>query len=246
MKRTKGASIVRIVLLSVVILLLLGIMVMGIAGKGYSIFKNNIDTPMQSESFEFDISEIKSIEIDSDYGNIKLCESDTNKIIVEGVSSSEFELTAEKNGKTLEIEQDSRVYSVFLGRIPKFETIIYLPKDFSGTIDIESDFGNITSDAELKGKFIFHTDCGNIELKSVAGKFDLSTDMGNIELDSAEILSSSSAQTDLGNIEIAKTNPVNITASTDLGSTNIYGSDSSSSVSLHAQTDMGNIKINNK
>lgn len=248
MKRTKGTSIAIIVLLSVIILLLLGIMITGIAGAGYNlhIFTKDFDMPKQSETFEFDPTEIKSIEIDSDYSNIELRESSTDKIIVEGGSSSTFGLTAELDGRTLEIDRNANITPVFSGRSPKIETVIYLPKNFSGAIDIEADCGNITSDANLKGKFTFHADCGNIELESVAGEFDLSTDMGNIEIDNVQLDSDSIAQTDMGNIEIEKLNPVNIIADADLGSTKVYGSDSSSHIDLTAETDMGNIEINNK
>lgn len=247
MNKNKNSTIALIVLLSVIVLLLLGIMVSSIVGsvRITDLFTNGYNSEKYSDTFEFEASEIKCIDVDSDYGDVKICEGTDDKITVKGKITNNCKLSAKPNGDVLEIERSYSHSPVSFAERPKVDTVIYIPKGFEGRMDIDTDYGNITSDSSLNGTFDFQTDMGNIKLKSISGSFDLFTNMGNIIIDSTNITANSTAQTDMGNVEISHTNPVNIVASTDLGNCKISGSDSSSPIILNVESDMGNVKINN-
>ena len=246
MRRNKGLIITMIVLLSVITLLLFIIMLAVIANSGlnFYMFTKGSDNTKYSESFEFDPTEVNRIEIESDFSDIELREGTSEKIIVGGNSSSVYVLEAKLDGNTLEIEREAKIKSLFSGRGTNITTVIYLPKDYISTIEIEADYGNITSKASLNGTFTFHADYGNIELDSISGGFDLSANLGNIEIKNAQITSNSTIETDMGNIEISKTNPIKIITDVDLGDCSVQGSDDSSPITLTAESNMGNIEIN--
>ena len=246
MRRNKGLIITMIVLLSVITLLLFIIMLAVIANSGLNFYMltKDLDNTKYSETFEIDPTKVSKIEIESDFGNIELHETDGEKIIVEGNSSSVYVLEAELDGNTLEIERESKIKSIFFGRGTNLDTVIYLPKDYISNIEIEADYGNVTSDAALNGTFRFHCDYGNIELDSISGGFDLSANLGNVEIKNAQITSNSTIETDMGNIEISKTNPVKIITDADFGNSSVHGSDDSSQITLTAESNMGTIKIN--
>ena len=108
--------------------------------------------------------------------------------------------------------------------------------------NIENNAGNITI-AEAENLTI-NEDAGNIEIGKVTNKLDIKEDAGNIKIDTIDIKENSNIKNDLGNIEIGKTNKIKIEAHTDLGSSKVNDSDSSSEITLTIKNDCGNITVN--
>lgn len=249
MKNSRNTTIAIISLLSIICVLLTGIMIFFLTKGGIIIAKNNEgnisigEITSYDESFELDRN--ANIRIDSNYGNIEILESDSDKIRVVGESAELLPIQVNVTGNTLTISRKEK-RTIYFGGLKNFEgnITIYVPKGAEHNIKIETDYGNIVSTSAIKGFFDFETDYGDIVINEVNGSFKLSTDCGNIEITHADITGNSSAETDLGNIDIAKTNPVRISAESELGKNQINGSDSSSDIELELSTDMGNITVN--
>ncbi|MCM1286047.1 MAG: DUF4097 domain-containing protein [Acetobacter sp.] len=249
MKNNRKSTIAVISLLSIICILLIGIMISIMTKGGIIIAKNNDNNisigeiTTYDESFE--LGPNANISIDSDYGNIEIIESDSNKVRVVGESAELLPIEVNITGNTLNINRKEEV-SIYFGGLKSFKGTItlYIPKNTAHNIKIETDYGDIISKSAINGFFDFETDYGHIVINEINGKFKLSTDCGNIEITNANITDNSSAKTDLGNIDITKTNPVRIDAESELGNNKINGSDSSSNIELNLHTDMGNITIN--
>lgn len=246
-KNNRGLIITLIVLLCIVVILLTGLMIFVIFGGNFNIGNIISDTKVIYDE-SFDKNDIKSLEIDSDAGDITIKNSmdDTVRIVAQGTNADDFSF--ENNGdiakiKSVKPDITNRFSFINIHNNIGTDINLYLPKDMD--IEISSKYGDVTVEGELSGNIKVNNDCGDIEADMLSGKFNLNTNMGDIEISKINITESSSAATNLGNIEIEFTNDIRIESETSLGDMDVNEPNPKSDIVLTATTDMGDIDINN-
>ena len=263
----KGLIITLIIILLVLIFGLSAFLV--IALKSGANFKNgmfNISSDNTNIIYdkEFDLENIKNINIQQDAGKIKIIENSDNFIKVVLYGENESDVKVELNNEKLNIESkhSTRSFNFFNFNITTNDIIIYIPSGYSNEIKIKNNYGNceiedlenvtinIDSDAgniEL-GKIknaLLKSSCGNIKINEVLNKCDIDNNCGNIKIGTMNIQENSTIKADLGNIEINNTNDIFIDADVDLGKIKINKNDKSSDIVLKIEADCGNVTINN-
>ncbi len=246
-KNNRGLLITLIVLLCVIALLLSGILVFAMTGGTHSLSKMHSILPSKMVTIfdqSYNANEIKNISIDSDVGDItvKTTNDGTIRLVADGFSSNNF--SAEANGETLNVSSTEIKGRKFFNAMRQGANIVlYIPKDFDA-LRITSSFGDVDIVDELNTKLTVENNMGDIDAKMLGGSFDIHTDMGNIDIERTDITENSSATTNMGDIEIDKTNAVYINAKTSMGDCDVKNNTPSAPVTLTAETNMGNIEIN--
>lgn len=247
-KNNRGLLITLIVLLSVIALLLSGILVFAMTSGSHSLSKLQSFIPSKTVTIfdqSYNASEIKNISIDSDAGDItvKTTNDGTIRLVAEGLSEKNF--SASVDGDTLNASgYQIKKHNLFNLNSPNGTEIkLYIPKDFD-SLDIALDFGDIDIDDEINTKLAIDNNMGDINAKMLSGSFNIHTDMGNIEIERINIDKNSSATTNMGDIEIEKANTVNIYAKTSMGDCDVKNNNPQAPVMLTAETNMGDIEIN--
>lgn len=265
--KNKGLIITLIILLSIIIFFLVMFLVMYL--KGGMSFKNGIFS-IGSKSTniiydkQFELEDIKDIDIKQDAGDIiiKESENDSVKVVLYGENEGDAQVELNNGKLTIDNTHNRRSFVFFNFGVTKNDIIIYVPSNYSNDIKIKNDYGeceitdlenatvNINCDAgnvEI-GKIRNATikcDYGNIEIKEIINKCDIKADCGNIQIDTISIKENSSIKADLGNIDINNTNDIYIDADVDLGKTNINKNNRNANVTLKVNCDCGNVTINN-
>ncbi len=245
-KNNKGLIIALIILLVVVIFMLGGIMTFLLAshtgGKDFWDFEK-YNQVIYDESF--DAQAIERLAIDSNAGDITIRNSNDNtvKITATGRHSETFSISNENNN--LSIESKISKNNIFRANTNEYnDIVIYLPQNFA-EIDIKSNYGDVDIEGRLNGRLNIACDYGDIDAHALFGIFDIHTNMGDIDIETVSITESSNASTDLGDIDIDRTDGIRIDASTSLGECNIRNNNPQSDIILTAKTDLGDIEINN-
>lgn len=253
------------VLLIVVIILLLTIAVLlslflifALFGKyeGISIF--NSKTIIFDESYEKDL--VNEIKVKSDLGDIKLQESQEEKIRVSvfGKSLEDINISFEEGILSVEIKQPSRIFNF---GIHKNDVTIYIPKEYSKNINVDASFGDIKIANFENAIMNIEEDCGDIEIQSVkdivvknsygdikiekiTNKCNIKNNCGDIKINKLEIKEDSSIESDLGDIKIEKTSDIYIDSKVNLGDVKVNENNRHSEVVLKVRNNCGDIKVN--
>lgn len=265
--KNKGLIITLIILLSIIIFFLVIFLVMYL--KGEINFKNGIFS-MGSKSTniiydkQFELEDIKNIDVKQDAGDILVKETteDYIKVVLYGENEGDAQVELNNGKLTIDNTHNKRSFAFFNFGVAKNDIIIYVPSNYSNVINIKNDYGeceltdlenatvNIDCDAgnvEL-GKIRNATikcDYGNVEVKEIMNKCEIKADCGNIQIDTISIKENSSIKADLGNVDINSTNDIYIDADVELGKTNIDKNNRNASVTLKINCDCGNVTINN-
>ena len=132
----KNITIMLIILLIIIIMALISIMVISIVDKSCKIkflaFGNKTKILFQND---YDVEEIKNIEISSESDNVKFVEgtSDKIKVTIYGIDGEEFSVDTIDN--KLQIEKTNNSYYVFsFFMFVKQEVLVEIPKDYNGEI----------------------------------------------------------------------------------------------------------------
>lgn len=261
--KNNGLIITAIILLSIVVFLLVMFLVMCLTGRisfrGIMFGIGSKSTNVIYDN-QFELEDIKNIEIREDAGDIIIKEAseDYIKVVLYGDDSNDAKVDL-NNGK-LDIDNTHKRTRIFGGR--KNEIIIYMPSSYSNEIKVKNDYGNceitdlenatvdIDCDAgnveigKIKNATI-KCDYGNIEAKEILNKCEIKADCGNIKIDRISIQENSNIKANLGNVDINNTNDIYIEADVDLGKTNINNNNRNSNITLKVDCDCGNITINN-
>lgn len=242
-KNNRGILITLIVVLSIIALLLTGILTFSIVSEMPSFSSIKLKT-IYDEAYS--TSEISNISIDSDAGDVIVRNSTDGQIRLTAEGTNEKDFEAAVNGDTLTVSSRSAGRNKWLNlhsRRGIREIILYIPTDFNA-LDINLNLGDVEIEDNLNTKLTVENNMGDIEAKTLAGSFNLHTDMGNIEINRIDISENSSATTSMGDIEIENANGVNIYAKTSMGDCDVKNNTPSSPIILTAETDMGNVEIN--
>lgn len=264
--KNKGLIITLIILLSIIIFLLVIFLVMYL--KDGINFKNGIfNVGSKSTNIiydeQFELKDIKDIDIKQDAGDILVKKTTEDHIKVVLYGKNEVDAQVELNDGKLTIDNTHNKNFVFLNfGVAKNDIIIYVPYNYSNNIKIKNDYGkcditdlenatvNIDCDAgdvEL-GKIRNATikcDYGNVEIEKILNKCDIKADCGNIKINTISIKENSNIKADLGNVDINNTNDIYIDANVDLGKTNINKNNRNAEITLKVNCDCGNVTINN-
>lgn len=244
-KNNKGLIITLIILLVVIIFMLGGIMTFLLTSHtGVKDFWNFEKYHQVIYDESFDAQSIEKLTIDSNAGDITIKNSNDNtvKITATGRHSETFSVSNESNN--LLIESRISKNNIFRANANECNDItIYLPQDFA-EIEIKSNYGDVDIENKINGRLNIECDYGDIDAYALFGVFDIHTNMGDIDVENISITESSYASTDLGDIDIDRTNDIRIDASTSLGECNIRNNNQQSNIILTAKTDLGDVEIN--
>lgn len=264
--KNKGLIITLIILLSIIIFFLVMFLVMYLKGGKSFDFRFNIGSKSTNIIYDkqFELEDIKDIDIKQDAGDIiiKESENDNIKVVLYGEKEGDAEVELINGNLKIDNTHHKRNFIFFNFGVTTNDIIIYVPSSYSNEIKIKNDYGkcvmtdlenatvNIDCDAgdvEL-GKIknaILKCDYGNIEIKEILNKCEIKADCGNIKIDTISIKENSNIKADLGNIDISNTNDIYIDADVDLGKTNINKNNRNANVTLKVNCDCGNVTINN-
>lgn len=263
--KNKGLIITLIILLSIIVIGLTSFLIMILSG--------NIDFPrifnirINLNSNEnvildknFDIEGIENIKISAETGDIKFEKSFNDKIRVVAYGDDVEDIELLQSEDTIEVKntKEKGKWLNFLRN--KNDIIIYIPNNFSYTINIDAQYGNvemvdlenatvqINSDygnvklGDIKNAYIV-CDYGNIEIEKILNRCDIEADCGNVKIQEAQLKENSNITADLGNIKIENINDIFIDAKTDLGKSRIRKNNNNSPITLKIKCDFGNINI---
>lgn len=244
-KKSKGLIIALIVLLSLIAVLLVAIMSFMITGHFKTI--GSLTANLKSSVYfdeSYDAADITDILIDSDAGNITIKDSDDGKIRVVANGNNQDLFNAGVKDGRLTVESKARPGVSTVRNHSGADLDIYIPQNIINKLTIESAFGNVDILSTIDGELKVKCDFGNITADCLIGCFDLHSDLGDVEIKRADITSDSSATTNLGDVEIEKTNSVNISARTSLGDCKVNNSNSQSPITLKAESNLGDVEVN--
>ncbi len=263
--KNKGIIITLIILLSIIIFFLIMFLVMCLTGRinytnGILFFGTK-----KSNNIIFDktysIEDINNIDIRQDSGTVIFRETLENNIQVVVYGENESDVNVNVNQDNLYIDNThNKKFTFFSFGIIAKDIVVYIPSTYNKTIKIKNDYGNCemldlenaTVDIDCDcgnvklGKIKNATvkcDLGNTEIKGILNKCDIKTDCGNVEIDTISIQEDSTIESDLGNVDINKTNDIYIESAVDLGKTNIGQNNRNSEITLKINCDCGNVTV---
>lgn len=261
--KNKGLIITSIILLSILVIFLIMFLVTAITGKGSFVGMLGVEKDSGKVIFDdnFGLEGINKIQILSKTGDIIFEENKDENIRVVAYGKNDGDIKVELNGDQLKIDYTKYSKSWF-GFNHKTDIIVYIPTNYTNTIDIDSDYGDCSfcdlEEATIKIKadagdihigkvknVDLDSDYGDIEIDSVLHKLKVISDYGDIHVKELGINENSSIEADYGDIDIGKTNDIYIDAKVDLGSCNINRNDRKSEIILKIKSDFGDINVNN-
>lgn len=260
--KNKNAIILLIVVLIIVVLVLIYFLYNSITGK----FEfNNFNSVFQGENLNciieesYDIEEIENLKIKSNLGDIKLKNSEDSALKCEIYGKDVEDVEIKTNNKELNITYSQKGINLF-GNNYKREIIIFIPNEFAGNINIDSDCGDIDVSNLKKASLDIKQDCGDteiddiknvsvdsalgdIKINTINNKCKIESDCGDIKIQDAQIKENSSIKSDLGDVKIEKINDIYVDAETDLGEVEIENNNRKSEIILEIECDCGDVKI---
>ena len=204
------------------------------------IYDNNTSGEIATNN-EYD-TKFEKIVINSAASDININKSKNEKTQLEIYAKDEYTNIDTENG-ILSITIKEEECTGFCFNVNDNVIELSLPNNYEGEIIIDNAYGDITIDTSYNLKI--DNDYGNITIDSANNYFDIKTGFGDIEIETLNITKSSQVATSYGDIEIGKTNDINITAKTDLGDTYVKNNNSKSDINLKLNTSFGDIKVNN-
>lgn len=261
--KNKGLIITLIVLLSVACISLICLMTFMIKGNNKNFnfnFKSDrvIKEKVIDKTYE---EEINKIDINSEAGDIIVKHSNSDKIRVVVYGTKDLS-TSEKTGSNLVVKVKNEKCNFFCINQKLSKTIIYVPENYEGKINVKENLGDINisdyekaevkidndyGDIKLGNVSVINIkdDYGDIEIKKVNKSLNIKNDCGDIEIDEVNITEDSYIKDDYGDIEIGKTNEIYIDAKTSLGDVDINNNYKKSNITLKIRDDFGDIEVDN-
>lgn len=258
----RGLIITLIVILSIIAILLTILLIFAVTGRNNSQFVFNFGGKTDNIIFDesYDKASIKNIYLKSDTGDIDIKESQDEKVrvVIYGERNDNVSVLAKDEALKIDIKNVKRIFNF---GIYKKDVIIYLPNDYSDTIDVEASYGDIDIENFENATMKVKEDCGNIKIQAVkdaniensygdikvetiTNKCNIKNNCGNIKIVNLDIKENSDIESDLGDIKIEKTSNVYVDAKVDLGDMKINENDRYSEVILKLRNNCGDIKVN--
>ena len=261
--KNKALIITMIILLSIIVIILIGLLYSVISGNHKFLFKFNNGKRSENIIYDesYDSQTINNIEISSSAGNVNFEESIDGKIRVVAYGDNNEKLKVNNTNNELKIDHiQKNTFFMFNKYIN--DIIVYIPKNYDKTIEIDLDYGNVNVvDLEnatinikedcgniILGKIknvTIKDDYGNVEIAEVLNKLNIKSDCGDINIDKIELKEDSTIKCDLGDVKIGETNNIFIDTDVDLGDVKVNTNNRHSGIILKVEVDCGNIKVDN-
>lgn len=136
---------------------------------------------------QYNISEVKDIELDTLYYDLAIKKTSSDKIILKyyGTDKDNIELSS-SNGGNLVINAIDHSFSEKKGFL-KQKLVLFLPKSYIGTVDVESTDGDIAICNDYKISVNINTTNGDIALSKI-NKATIKSDDGDIAINKVHVL----------------------------------------------------------
>lgn len=263
--KNNGLIITLLIILSILIFGLVYFLIMCLNGhfnfmNMAGMFKRKSTNIIFDETYEADL--VDKLEIIQTAGDIELKESaDGNiRVVAYGEDASKLKVTLDNN----ELNVD---YSEYTNRGFSFNSyindiIVYIPKEYSKEIDIDSKYGDCKICDLENATMTINQACGDIEIGKVKNvtiannlgdikigdilnKCNIESNCGDVKIRHIQINEDSSIELDLGDVKIANINDIFVDAKTDLGNTKVNSSNRHSEITLKIKNSCGDIKVEN-
>lgn len=176
----KRNSIARIVIYSLVVLMLTGILLVGIAANGFTYEIGSSHGTVTNGEASLDASQIQNIEIDWASGSITIRSGDEPQITVSETSEdSKYQMTYAVRGNTLSLDYSSSTICIGFGNftIPAKDLVITVPQDW------------VCKDLEIDGASLDITiedlNLQTLDLDGASCSLRYSGSVENVEIDGA-------------------------------------------------------------
>lgn len=193
-----------------------------------------------SETKEFDISAISSIDAELKACNISIVAGDGFSVSYEMPKALAPEISTDDN--TLSIVQKDGIKIGPKALKDKYNMVVTIPADAEfENVSLDIDMGNVQiSNIDLTKNLSIDADMGNVGLSDVnlSGELDLDIDMGNVDIINLEC-ESVVADVDMGNINAEAIHVLSVEATDDMGNIEMSGYMENATV----ECSMGNINI---
>ena len=255
----KALKIFFIAILSLIIIGITIFFIEALGNKSILFFSSNESKDLVYKE-EYD-NTFNSIDILSKMGNIYIYPEEVSKVTIEIYGERDkTDVNVTNENVSIETNADSCTFFCFNRTVSKI--VIKLPKDYSNTLSIIDNYGNVkigefdninlsatlrAGDIEVTSanKLDITNNFGNISIGKVNEIMDIHENFGNIEISNINIKNDSSIRNDFGNIKIGSTNEINIKAETSLGKTKINNNYKMSEITLNIRNNFGNVTVNN-
>lgn len=203
--QNKGIIITLIVLLTIIAITLISIMILGMTNKdnNYKIsffgFGNKTKTLFQNE---YDINEIKSININADSTNVRFKEgsNDKMKVTILGLKDEKFNVNLQES--ELSISKENKVFRLMFFTWVDEEILIELPQNYNPDTQIRTTSGNVNLIDLEETNAQIEVSSGNITCGNLHNA-NIRATSGNIEMANGNdvTLKTTSGNITTGNIE---------------------------------------------
>ncbi len=192
--KNRGMTIFMIVLLSILAIVLVVGMVFMMRGNsrfGRTIVSDNL---VLDETYKNVYSVVK-VKTDASNIEVKRTNDSTARVVVYG---DEKRTSVDSTGETLSVTSSSRKCFGFCFNMEIDRVIVYLPKSFSGTIDLENKYGDVNVESFEEASVQIKEDCGDIMMDAIH-KAEVENSYGDIKIGRAEVVR---VKEDCGDVKI--------------------------------------------
>lgn len=227
---------------------------LGIAFLGFAIGGFQINTMLGQSDPEYITqtvngakAPVQSIAVKTDMGKIILKQSDTAEYVLEYPSSG-YTCTAENGGIVIEgsaLQGKRHWYQAVFFNFSYADSItVWVPKNFDGTVELESSFGEISiMDAHTFKNLTIQSDNGGIHTGSLAVNGDVSihSNFGDIQMDALRATGNIQVKNDNGRTFLKEmTGFATADITSNFGSVEVYNTEGGL---LSIQNDNGQVKL---
>lgn len=211
----------------------------------------------------YNVDDIKLINVNQDAGDIIIENTEENNIKVEVYGENQNDVEVSLNNNELYINyvgENNKVWFFNFGSTYG-DIKIYIPSSYSEKIkinndageviiknlenaeaDIDCDAGNVEID-RIKNAII-KCDAGNVEIDYILNKCNIKVDAGNLRINNVQLAEDSSIKASMGNVRIKNINDIHVEGHVSMGNCRINNNNTNSSIKLYIEASMGNIEVN--
>jgi len=267
--KNKGLIITLIFFLVVIIIGLISFLFLVLNGKFNIVNGFKICNMRKSSNIIFEqnykLDTIENLEILSNAGDISFKENTDNniKVIAYGQDNKELKVTLEEKKLKIDYSEYKNMNTGFSFYNYSNDIIIYIPKEYSKDININSKYGDINIIDLENASINIIQDCGDVNIEkinianisskygdvnvgTIYNKFAIDSNCGDVKIDKIDIKEDSSIKSDYGDIKIKEVNDIYVDAKTDFGDVEVNKSNRMSEITLNLKNDCGDIKVGNK
>ncbi|BES63596.1 hypothetical protein SANA_00350 [Gottschalkiaceae bacterium SANA] len=205
---------------------------------------SNLEKIELEDSIEW--SQEQKITIDSQVSDVKIIKGDSNEIEVKtrGKVSSNIKvhLKLEKKKDSIQVLLWQERPESFITNTTNLDTVITLPKDFAGDLEIQSDVGDLDF-GDFEGDSLrVNLDVGEVHGLVDAGEIEIETNVGAIDVSviGGDII----LKSDVGEIEFICEKADSLLVTADVGSIQATLSQSVIDAGVAADSGLGDVKGN--